>query len=71
MSWTESLLCWFQPSHWRNRQALQVAKPSDANAAPEPNRDTESQHSEPDTAKPVLHDASQFTDHNVSDPGIT
>lgn len=61
MSWTESLLCWFRPSHWRNREPLEVAKPADANTAAH----------EPDLAEVVARDASGLTDHDVSDPGIT
>jgi hypothetical protein len=64
MRWTESLMCWFRPSHWRDRHAPQ----SHDNPASGQHGYTESQHSaadEADTAAP------EFTDHDVSDPGVT
>jgi hypothetical protein len=61
MSWTESLLCWFKPSHWRDQRRLAVAEPSNTSRA----------DGAADTAEPDLHDAHEFTDHDVSDRGVT
>ena len=60
MGWIESLMCWFRPSHWRDRHAQQ----SNPNPANGPNGYTEPQQA-------AAQDAPEFTDHDVSDPGVT
>jgi hypothetical protein len=71
MSWTESLICWFKPSHWRDHRRLTVAERSNASPADAPHGYTGSEQSAADMAEPDLHGASDFTDHDVSDPGVT
>jgi hypothetical protein len=62
MRWAESLMCWFRPSHWRDRQA---------NPASDAHGYTEPQHSAAAETETVAHDPPEFTDHDVSDPGVT
>lgn len=54
MGWIESLMCWFRPSHWRDRHAHQSP-----------------QYGAADQTETTEHDAPEFTDHDVSDPGVT
>jgi hypothetical protein len=67
MGWIESLMCWFRPSHWRDRHAQQ----SNPNPASGPHGYTEPQHSAADETETAAHDVPEFTDHDVSDPGVT
>jgi hypothetical protein len=67
MRWTESLMCWFRPSHWRDRHAPH----SNANPAGGPHGYTEPEHRAADQAETLAHDTPEFTDHDVSDPGST
>jgi hypothetical protein len=64
-------MCRFKPSHWRDHRRLTVAERSKASPADAPHGYTESEQSAADTAEPDLHDAPEFTDHNVSDPDVT
>jgi hypothetical protein len=67
MRWTESLMCWFRPSQWRDRQALA----SNANPASETHGYPKPHPSAADNAETAAHDVPKFTDHDVSDPGVT
>ena len=40
MRWTEWLLCWFKPSHWRDNHPFKAAERPEANAAGGPDRQT-------------------------------